>query len=199
MKRVPIIIIFAIGALLIGCSHDIMLSKSNSITLTKDGKNFVFYISVRKPRPQIGLVYYWYYKHSLHTTEGNWEGSVLDAEFLEYDHDYNLTEKGHFKNGLKHGKWQRWNKSGKLVSYQTWKSGKLNGYYFELIPDSGLITKGWYKNSTIHGYQFTFKNDTLTSTKKFRSGKEITLSKKKRIRLPGLNKMRIKRNHNDSL
>jgi antitoxin component YwqK of YwqJK toxin-antitoxin module len=85
------------------------------------------------------LVYSWYANKTIHFSEADFTGSLLDGVYICTYTNTNLCEKGHFKKGLKTGLWLRWYPSGKLCSTTHWKNGLLHGGT-ELFNEKGEKT-----------------------------------------------------------
>lgn len=129
--------------------------------------------SQKSYRPLPGRFYYWYYPENIHCNSGGYSGSLLHQEYVVYDKDKNMIEKGSFQNGLKNGIWQRWYKGGILKSVTSWEKGMLNGTCYDYAPNGKFFESIQFKAGKKHGSQICFENDTLIR-KTFRNGIETS-------------------------
>ncbi|MDX2362484.1 MAG: hypothetical protein QNK23_16875 [Crocinitomicaceae bacterium] len=71
--------------------------------------------------------YYWYKAQKLISTQGGSSGRLLDGKFEGFYQNKQLSQRGEFKKGLKHGEWLYWREDGTLYSSENWKKGELFG------------------------------------------------------------------------
>jgi len=82
------------------------------------------------PKIKNDRYYYWYYNNTIHSTQGGFNGQLLNGHYVAFYPDKNLKEEGDFKRGLKDGEWKTWNPKGDLTGVTNWDEGVL-------VPDSG--------------------------------------------------------------
>ena len=102
--------------------------------------------------------------------------SVKHGKYEAYSaRDYQLVEKGVYKNGKKHGTWFAYHPGGRIPSVITnYKNGKLNGVYQTFTRRGKLIQKGNYSKGVRHGKMiFLDAQGKIVSEKLFKYGKEI--------------------------
>lgn len=83
----------------------------------------------RDPKIRNDRYYYWYFNNSIHSTQGGYNGQLLNGHYVAFYPDKNLKEQGDFKTGLKDGEWKTWNRKGDLTSVTNWNDGVA-------VPDS---------------------------------------------------------------
>jgi hypothetical protein len=82
------------------------------------------------PKIRNDRYYFWYYSNTIHSTQGGFNGQLLNGHYVALYRDKNLKEEGNFKRGLKDGEWKTWNPKGDLTSVANWNEGVL-------VPDGG--------------------------------------------------------------
>jgi hypothetical protein len=75
------------------------------------------------PKIKNDRYYYWYLNNVIHSTQGGYNGQLLNGHYIAFYPDKNLKEEGGFKRGLKEGEWKTWNPKGDLTSVTTWNEG----------------------------------------------------------------------------
>jgi len=75
------------------------------------------------PKIKNDRYYYWYLNKVIHSTQGGYNGQLLNGHYVAFYPDKNLKEEGNFKKGLKDGEWKSWNPKGDLTSVATWNEG----------------------------------------------------------------------------
>ena len=83
----------------------------------------------RDPKIKNDRYYYWYLKNLIHSTQGGYNGQLLNGHYVAFYPDKNLKEEGNFKTGLKDGEWKTWNPKGDLTNVTNWNDGIV-------VPDS---------------------------------------------------------------
>ncbi len=83
----------------------------------------------RDPKIRNDRYYYWYFNNVIHSTQGGYNGQLLNGHYVALYPDKNLKEEGDFKTGLKDGEWKTWNRKGDLTSVTNWNEGVV-------VPDS---------------------------------------------------------------
>lgn len=63
----------------------------------------------------LSKLYYWYKAQLVITTQGSASGVLLHGAFESFYDNKQLSSKGNFSKGLKHGTWMYWNEKGKLI------------------------------------------------------------------------------------
>jgi len=81
------------------------------------------------PKIKNDRYYYWYLNNVIHSTQGGYNGQLLNGHYIAFYPDKNLKEEGDFKKGLKDGEWKTWNRKGNLISVTAWSEGIA-------VPDS---------------------------------------------------------------
>jgi antitoxin component YwqK of YwqJK toxin-antitoxin module len=75
------------------------------------------------PKIKNDRYYYWYLNNMIHSTQGGYNGQLLNGHYIAFYPDKNLKEEGNFKRGLKDGVWKTWNRKGDISSLTTWNEG----------------------------------------------------------------------------
>ena len=130
------------------------------------------YIGEDKVKINNMLEYYWYYSSQIKSNIGGYSGELLNGEFLVYNQDKNLIQKGYFNKGLKNGEWKRWNKHGNLINIISWKNGVLHGVYNSFYINGKINTEANYFKGKLHGVYKEHKPDTII-IKNYKKGIEI--------------------------
>ena len=199
LRYILLVIVFNFTGISLSMSQDLNKNPYHEIILPVKGNTVIINLTPKKVQPIQELIYFWYYKHDIHHTQGNWDGLLLDGSYRVFDKNYNLIEKGRFRNGLKHGVWQKWNSTGKLVQMENWTKGLLNGPYMLYFEDSSTVKKGNYKKSKLNGRQYILQNDSILSVINYRMGIEISSTKNKWIKFPKFHFRKIFKNAKDTL
>jgi len=76
-----------------------------------------------EPKIKNDRYYFWYFNNKIHSTQGGYNGQLLNGHYIAFYPDKNLKEEGYFKRGLKDGEWKNWNPKGDLTSVITWNEG----------------------------------------------------------------------------
>jgi len=129
-------------------------------------------LSNKKIKVKNDLVYYWFNSKQVSKNLGGYTGRVLNGKYIVLDMDKNMLAEGHFKNGLKHGTWKRWNKKGGLLKYEEWKKGRRNGLLLTYDNTGRLAKAAKYKNDLKHGWYIEY-NHVYGIKKFFWKGVEI--------------------------
>jgi antitoxin component YwqK of YwqJK toxin-antitoxin module len=77
------------------------------------------------PKIKNDRYYFWYLKNIIHSTQGGYNGQLLNGHYVAFYPDKNLKEQGNFKTGLKDGEWKTWNPKGDLTGITEWNEGIL--------------------------------------------------------------------------
>jgi antitoxin component YwqK of YwqJK toxin-antitoxin module len=75
------------------------------------------------PKIKNDRYYYWYLNNLIHSTQGGYNGQLLNGHYVAFYPDKNLKEEGDFKRGLKDGAWKTWNRKGDLTGLTNWNEG----------------------------------------------------------------------------
>lgn len=133
--------------LLLTCPFVVRAQKfeiENKFHIKQDNKSIVFHVldvddsQLKKYDPE--KIYYWFKAQKVLNTQGGSSGSLLDGEFESFYKNNQLSEKGLFRKGLKHGVWKFWDQSGTLIHQENWNKGTQTGkqlYY----SGNGVIQK----------------------------------------------------------
>ena len=73
--------------------------------------------------------YFWCLNNVIHSTQGGYNGKLLNGHYIAFYPDKNLKEEGDFNRGLKDGVWKTWNPNGDLTNVVTWSEGII-------VPDN---------------------------------------------------------------
>ncbi|HZY40276.1 MAG TPA: hypothetical protein VFE53_26665 [Mucilaginibacter sp.] len=79
----------------------------------------------KDPKIKNDRYYFWYLNNLIHSTQGGYNGQLLNGHYVAFYPDKNLKEQGDFKTGLKDGEWKTWNSKGDLTSVTNWNDGVL--------------------------------------------------------------------------
>ena len=77
----------------------------------------------KDPKIKNDRYYFWYMNNVIHSTQGGYNGQLLNGHYISYYRDKNLKEEGSFDRGLKQGEWKTWNTNGDLTSVTNWSDG----------------------------------------------------------------------------
>lgn len=77
----------------------------------------------KDPKIKNDRYYFWYMNNVIHSTQGGYNGQLLNGHYVSFYHDKNLKEEGDFDRGLKVGQWKTWNAKGDLTSVTNWNDG----------------------------------------------------------------------------
>lgn len=95
------------------------------------------------------ISYYWFYDGQINVNQGNYVNKPLHGDYMMYNMDNMLIEKGYFKFGAKQGIWTRWRLSGKLLYIKKYRKGKLHGVTRLYNEDGVLIYKQKYRRGEL--------------------------------------------------
>ena len=128
-KLLPLIFLLALGK---AYAQRPFAYDDSKITITDTGQTVQAEILPSKSDPKIqnDRYYFWYIPNSIHSTQGGFNGQLLNGNYAAYYSDKNLKEQGAFKKGLKDGVWKTWNRKGDLTSVVNWNNGVV-------VPQSG--------------------------------------------------------------
>ncbi len=84
----------------------------------------------KDPKVKNDRYYFWYLNKVIHSTQGGYNGQLLNGHYISFYPDKNLKEEGDFKTGLKDGVWKTWNPKGDLTNVTNWNEGVV-------VPESG--------------------------------------------------------------
>jgi|GEM_PF-1370638 len=76
-----------------------------------------------EPKIKNDRYYFWYFNNVIHSTQGGYNGQLLNGHYVAFYPDKNLKEEGDFKRGLKDGEWKTWNPKGDLTNVTNWNEG----------------------------------------------------------------------------
>lgn len=77
----------------------------------------------KDPKIKNDRYYYWYMNNIIHSTQGGFNGQLLNGHYISFYKDKNLKEEGSFDRGLKNGQWKTWNAKGDLTAVTNWNEG----------------------------------------------------------------------------
>lgn len=129
-------------------------------------------LSNKKIKVKNDLVYYWFNSKEVSKNLGGYTGRVLNGKYIVLDMQKNMLAEGHFKKGLKHGTWKKWNEKGGILKHEEWKNGRRNGLSLT-YGNSGHLTKAAkYKKDLKHGWYIEY-NHVYGIKKFFWKGLEV--------------------------
>lgn len=134
------------------------------------------YIGEEQLHTENNLKYYWYYNDKINSNIGGFAGELLDREYLAYNRNDKLVEKGNFNKGLKTGEWKKWGDNGNLISITNWNNGIIEGEYFEYYPNGKIKIEASYKKNMLEGDYIYHDYDTII-VRKYKNGKEFVIQK----------------------
>lgn len=112
----------------------------------------VFYLTDKVVPLHKNTEYTWYRNGKVHTTMGNYSGTLLNGDYEQFDTDYNLKSKGEFSRGVRVGRWENWYATGHIASIQYYDArGRLNGKYENYNAQKELLEEGFYKHGEKNG------------------------------------------------
>jgi len=168
-----IIIISSMGMFKTLLAQDYLrLPGQNQITVIDSDQIIHAHVLVGKSHSKIQnyLFYYWFKSAGIFTTEGGFDGQLLDGDYKKYYLNHNLARNGQFYHGLKNGTWKDWNSNGSILSITQYKNGKKDGKYSLADTLGNIIETGNYKNDLLHGKQISISPSGKIHTHVFRAG-----------------------------
>jgi antitoxin component YwqK of YwqJK toxin-antitoxin module len=94
--------------------------------------------------------YYWFKSQTVVCTQGAASGQLLHGLFESFYDNKQLSSKGIFDKGLKHGVWTYWNQKGIIVKIETWDYGVKRGDEKHYDDHGTLLTTVDYGFKNIH-------------------------------------------------
>src|SRR3546814_18389961 len=92
------------------------------------------YIGAAEPQ----RIYYTYYRDSIYATQGGYHGYPLHGRYIERYPGKGLKVLGHYRYGLRVGKWQYWDEKGVRRTVAHWKEGREPGRFAVYDEEGGL-------------------------------------------------------------
>ncbi|MCX6181892.1 MAG: hypothetical protein NT150_08200 [Bacteroidetes bacterium] len=122
-----------------------------------------------KIKPSDKYTYSWYSNDQIQSTQGGYDGMLLDGIYKEYDNADHLLAQGQFEKGLKTGEWKRWYASGKLKEISHWCKGFMCGEQ-KIFDENG---------NTINHYRYSCnkKTDVIAANLEKQKKKEECIAK----------------------
>lgn len=77
------------------------------------------------------------------------------------------SEVTNYSNGIYHGEWTQYFKSGKIKAHGVYKNGYFDGQVKYYYPSGKVETSGWYKHNVRNGYWKTFDPEGDVDTKTY--------------------------------
>ena len=141
--------IFALGVLLIwvplnlrGQAPEMSLNRK---VINEDGFREIVHVTDRTPVPKTKRTYYWYKTRSVHSSQDNYAGELLDGDYIRYYPNNQLAEKGTYTKGLREGLWTTWYPNGNLASKSRWKQGREHGKFLQWDSLGTALEHGKYR------------------------------------------------------
>ena len=106
------------------------------------------------------------------------ENKPYTGTFIKKYENGNLARVAEFKNGLRHGKEETYDKNGQLLLLDTYKNGQKNGPHRGYYDNGNLQTEATYKNGKNDGAtRVYYENGQLWSESKYKNGEKIAPTK----------------------
>ena len=122
---------------------------------------------------QPGVYYTWYLRNGFASTQGGYEGILLEGSYTKMLRDNTLLEKGQFEEGLKDGKWITWHDQGSKEGVSRWNQGKQQGDQ-SLYDATGMLEQSQsFRKGKQHGEEtiYLLYPESLTKTRHTRTWK----------------------------
>ncbi len=129
-----------------------------SIVTDSSVQKFNALSSKKAIKTKASLTYTWYKYNQIFTTQGGYDGRILNGTYLASYKNNNIKTKGLYEYGLKKGEWYEWYADGRLKEISNWKKGLKNGNRI-IYNDMGkpmLIER--YKNDLLNGKTIRYTN-----------------------------------------
>ncbi len=128
MRNLLLIILFVVSALSLKAQKQEIPVYREVIVVTKE-QMLKFQIKVLKQTisAKSDLTYFWYSADKVHSSEGSYDGYLLDGYYKEFNPSGALIAQGTFEKGVKTGEWKSFYDNGVLKESSKYKDGKLNG------------------------------------------------------------------------
>ena len=178
MRSLLVIILFVISALSLKAQKQVVPVYREVIVVTKV-QTLKFQIKVLKQTisAKSDLTYYWYSADKIHSSEGTYDGYLLDGYYKEFNASGQLTAQGSFDKGVKSGEWKSFHDNGVLKESSKFKDGKLNGEQ-KIYNDKGELTASYI-------YSGSQKRDVLAEAaeaKKQKEAKDVANAEKEKLK-----------------
>jgi hypothetical protein len=153
MKR-KIVFLIAFFWTTIGMSQEISKDIYLNRSIRQDNQHFQF--KVLESTFENGYAYkqhkfyYWFKSQTVVCTQGAASGQLLHGLFESFYDNKQLSSKGVFDKGLKHGVWTYWNQKGIIVKTETWDYGVKSGDEKHYDDQGKLFTTIDYRFKNIH-------------------------------------------------
>lgn len=127
--------------------------------------------TTKKKAPAPHLKYYWYDNSTIHETQGDYSGYLLDGFYTEYFNvDNGLSAKGTIKRGVRHGIWKYWYPNGNLKAREKWQRGKLRGKKYRYDTKGTVEKIEHYKSGRLTGRVSTFDTSGSKTSVYYKNG-----------------------------
>jgi len=165
MRILSLIILLIINAFSLKAQKQNIPVYREVIIVTKE-QTLKFQIKVLKQtiNPKSELTYYWYSDDKIHSSEGTYDGYLLDGYYKEYDNSGQLIASGSFDKGVKTGEWKSFYSNGVLRELSNYKNGKISGEQKKYNDKGELIASYLYTGSQ--------KRDLLAEAEEAKKQKE---------------------------
>ena len=106
------------------------------------------------------------------------ENKPYTGTFIKKFENGNLREEKNYKNGLRHGKQEIYDRSGQLLLLDTYKNGQKDGPHRGYYENGNLQTEAMYKNGKNDGAtRVYYENGQLWSESKYKNGEKVAPTK----------------------
>ncbi len=178
MRSLSLIILFVISALSLKAQKQEIPVYREVIVVTKE-QTLKFQIKVLKQTisAKSDLTYFWYSADKVHSSEGSYDGYLLDGYYRVFGLSGQLISQGSFEKGIKTGEWRTWYDSGVLKELAQYKDGKLHGEQ-KVYNDKGELVENYI-------YSGDTKRDLLAEAadaKKQKEAKAVANAEKEKLK-----------------
>jgi hypothetical protein len=150
----------------IGISQEISKDLYLKMSIRQDNQHFQFKVLENTLGNEYNYkqhkFYYWFKSQTVVCTQGAASGQLLHGFFESFYDNKQLSSKGLFNKGLKHGSWTYWNQKGLIFKTETWDNGEKRGEEKYFDDQGRLLTTIDYGFKTI---QRVSKDSIIYTTK----------------------------------
>ena len=133
------------------------VAPNNRRTVVRGDTLRTFTITIGETTKTQSEVYYtWYRRNNLATTQGGYEGHLLDGPYTKMLRDNTLLEKGQFHEGLKEGVWTTWHGNGAISDTQQWNQGEQRGTQATYDTQGTLQQSQSFRRGQRHGEEVVY-------------------------------------------
>jgi antitoxin component YwqK of YwqJK toxin-antitoxin module len=178
-------IVYFMPLFIISCSPsrqiDRIFVQNNQSELIRGDSIIWFSTTGNKPVPRKDLVYFSYFKNKIGSSQGHYNGRLLNGNYQLMNRNHKVVAKGEFVDGLMHNEWIKWHGNGLIASVENWRYGRLNGRFQKYDEAGRLLLEGRYKNNLYDGKWVYYQDDNSTHVEEYKKG-ELFEKKQKQSR-----------------